>query len=187
MSRVVEYLCMNDVCRQKPGTRWRDRFTPCDQSTPPGLLMVGDYLHASCSDAIYGEVVGLGTDGNGAPCVDLRIFDADDVLSWHDAEDERGRLGPLGSNREWPDFTGLATIELPVGVTIVLRGLHYKSAGDYDGEPGEYRWGKEPDSSNATHGDEATHVSTGKHVNVLTPGDGCYRCTKYFSVARRPG
>ena len=22
MSRVVEYLCMNDVCRQKPGTRW---------------------------------------------------------------------------------------------------------------------------------------------------------------------
>ena len=34
-------------------------------------------------------------------------------------------------------------------------------------------------------GDLATHTSTGQRVVVLTPGRGCYRCTKLFSVARR--
>lgn len=149
------------------------------------LLRVGDYLHASCSDAIYGEVIGLGPDENGHPSVDLRIFDADDLLSWPQAADDDGRIGGLGSNKEWPEFTGCASLELPPGVTIILRGLHHKRAGS-DEKPGLYRWGKHPDSSNATHGDEATHVSTGKMVVVLTPGDGCFRCTKLFSVARRP-
>jgi hypothetical protein len=116
--------------------------------------------------------------------VHLRIFEADDILSWPDAEDEKGQLGCMGSNKEWPEFAGLAEIELPPGVTIVLRGLHYKHTGP-DDAPGEYRWGKRADSGDATHGDEATHTSTGQMVVILTPGDGCYRCTKLFSVARR--
>lgn len=157
------------------------RAVTATASTPPGLLMVGDYLHASCSDAIYGEVVGLGTDANGAPCVDLRIFDADDILSWPAAEDEKGQLG----NQAWPAFTGLATVDLPPGVTIVLRHLHYK-ASKVEQEPERYRWGKAEAGNSATHGDAATHVSTGRNVEVLTPGNGCFRCTKFFSVARRP-
>ena len=150
------------------------------------LLAIGDYLHASCSDAIYGEVIGLGKDENGAPCVDLRIFDPNDILSWPDAEDDDGQLGAMGTNKEWPEFTGCASIELPSGVAIILRGLHYKAVDSSLGsKPGEYRWGKQPDSSKATHGPEATHASTGRLVVILTPGDGCYRCTKLFSVARR--
>jgi hypothetical protein len=162
----------------------RNLFTPCEQSTPPGLLEVGDWLYASCSACIYGEVVGLATDANGAACVHLRIFESDDILSWPDAEDDEGRLGVMGKNDRWPAFAGLADIELPAGVHIVLRGLHYKAAPTFDAKPGEYRYGKRADSADATFGEDGSHLTTGKHVEVLTPGSGCYRCTKYFSVAR---
>lgn len=139
-------------------------------TTERTLLQPGDYLHASCSDAIYGEILRVYKDEqaghDGADVVDLRVFDVEDLIDW--PEDVYGRA------------------ELPPGVYVTLIGVPYEHV-DGDQEPGMYRWGKKSETcNNATHGEAGTHVSTGARVVLKTPGDGCYRCTQLFSVARKP-
>lgn len=71
---------------------------------------IGQWLYASCSDAYYGEVVGVGQDSNGAPTIDIRIEDPEDLI-W--CEDE-GFENPL------------TTIELLDGVRPILRDVQYR-------------------------------------------------------------
>jgi hypothetical protein len=124
------------------------------------MFRVGDRLHASCSDEDYGEVIAIGADDNAAPTVDLVMFDAQDLLGGSAEEDMQGGWSP-----------SLCELELPEGVRPILRAVQWKSEGN-DG----YTSDRDIDG----------YRSTGLVVELLTPGSGCYRCTKLFTIWRKP-
>lgn len=75
-------------------------------------------------------------------------------------------LVALGWDSEFPD--GYVRLELPEGVKPILRGLRWKIS-----------------SSDAYMFEKDGYVATGNLVVCNTPGNGCYRCTKLFSVMRK--
>lgn len=73
---------------------------------------VGQYLYASCSAEDYGKIIAIGKDGNGVNCIDIEVYNPDDLLSFND------------ENESSPALTH---IELPKGVRIILRNVQYKN------------------------------------------------------------
>lgn len=123
------------------------------------MIKVGDALYSSCKGDYYGEVIGVGFDGNNIPTIDIGVFDAGDLIAIGNTADEG-----------WPDYHGLMELELPEGVLPILRNVQYKLS--------EHRSGLEGMLN-------GTYTSTGIYVTCLTPGNGCFRCTKFFSVYRK--
>lgn len=105
---------------------------------------VGMWLYSSCSAEFYGEIIRVGTDGNGLPVIDIRVERASDIIDMNETRS--------AGVENWGYC--LTEIELPEGVKIVLRNVLWKPAG-------------------------------AGHVVCNTPGDLCYRCTKFFSLARK--
>lgn len=127
-------------------------------------IQIGDKLHASCSDCFYGTIVGLHKDGNNIDCIDIQVSEEciQDLINC-----ETGH--PPDNSTQWPDAHGLEVLELPPGVLPILRNIQYKLSdrgADYDFWRGEWR-------------------SVGTFITCNTPGNGCYRCTKLFSVMRK--
>lgn len=80
----------------------------------------GQYLHASCSDVDVYEIIGAGQDENGAPTIDVRVIDLDELFHFAHEDDAEGD----GSDEKW--FAPLTTAELPLGVHVILRGLQWR-------------------------------------------------------------
>lgn len=128
-----------------------------DSMNDNGIFEIGDTLHASCSNEFYGEIIGIGKDDNGIPTIDIIVNRANDIII-------------RGEDSDFPDDHGLMELELPEGVKPILRNLQYKTVEPYT----DFLF--ERDGYN----------STGARVVCATPGNGCYRCTKLFSVMRKP-
>ena len=47
---------------------------------------VGQYLSASCAATDYGQIVAVGEDDNGAPTIDIRLIDPQDLVTVDDDE-----------------------------------------------------------------------------------------------------
>ena len=120
---------------------------------------IGDRLHSSCADDFYGEVTRVGVDDNGAPIVDLLLF-PHGLESLIDFEEDK---------TNFPDFQHLTSLDISEGTPISLRDVQYKYVDDKDYDRDIYGY-----------------QSTTYRVLVHTPGHGCYRCTKLFSVFRKP-
>jgi len=58
----------------------------------------------------------------------------------------------------------LTRLELPEGTKVILRDVQWKPAGAYEGWDEAKSW-----------------VTT---ITCFTPGNGCYRCTKLFSLSK---
>lgn len=159
-------VIMNPKDAESMGVKVEKREPQHEDQRKPCPFQVGDMLYASCAGAFYGEVVGIGEDANGIPTVDLKVFDSQDLIDFPWAEDENE---PGNISKSWPDFHGLTRLELPEGVTPILRDVQWKRIHDQDSS------GYQCDG----------HVDTGTTVECVTPGNGCYRCTKYFSVYRK--
>jgi hypothetical protein len=88
---------------------------------------VGQWLFASCSAQDYGEIVGVGQDGNGTPTVDIRLEDSQDLI-WFGEDDldhwtpEKGGFG----------YHVLTRLEVSPGATLILRGVQYRETNDDD-------------------------------------------------------
>lgn len=80
----------------------------------------GQYLHASCSDEDVYEIIGSGEDDNGAPTLDVRVIDLNEILHFRD---DNGRKGASAEDR-WDH--PLTRAELPEGVHVVLRGVQWR-------------------------------------------------------------
>jgi hypothetical protein len=121
------------------------------------LPEVGDKLFASCSAAFYGEVVGVGHDANKIRTIDIKVFEYQELIVQSESS-------------EFPDFHGLTRLELPEGVYPILRHVQYKM-------------GKRPEADPRLDRDDYKH--TGQSIQCHTPGDGCFRCQKLFSIYRK--
>lgn len=60
----------------------------------------GQYLHASCSDEDVYEIIGSGEDDNGAPTLDVRVIDLNEILHFRVARDDSGLRGRGPGQRE---------------------------------------------------------------------------------------
>lgn len=80
---------------------------------------VGQWLHASCSDEYYGQIVAVGTDENDTPTIDIRLEDPDDLA------------GVDGEREGWQ--MSLTTIEVPEGVKLILRNVQWKATDSANG------------------------------------------------------
>ncbi len=119
-------------------------------------LRVGDALHASCSDQIYGRIVAMNDDGS----VDLDVDDLEDLLASVESDD---------ISKYHPTEIRLTAAQRGLGPYRVTHVRISKlEVGGWTGEPREGL------------------AFTGAHVTLDTPGDGCFRCTKLFSVLRKP-
>jgi len=78
----------------------------------------GQYLYASCSDSDYGQIVAVGEDANGAPTIDIRLIDPQDLVTC----DDHGTNG-------WRD--PLTTLE--VTGDLVLRGVQWRPGEGHKG------------------------------------------------------
>lgn len=101
---------------------------------------IGQWLYASCSAVDYGEIVAVGIDDNGVSTIDIRVEDPQELIHF---DEEFGGPG-FGRN-------ALTTLEIPAGVSLILRGLQYREVGE-------------------------------DLIECHTPGSGCYRCTKLFTL-----
>ena len=80
----------------------------------------GQYLHASCSDADVYKVIGSGLDENGAPTIDVRVLDLNEILHFEHDND-----ASPGDKDKW--VAPLTNAELPEGVHVILRGMQWRS------------------------------------------------------------
>ena len=80
----------------------------------------GHFLHASCSAEDVYEIIGAGADANGAPTIDVRVIDVNEIIHYEHDNDAKGD----GSDEKW--FAPLTTAELPAGVHLILRGLQWR-------------------------------------------------------------
>ena len=86
---------------------------------------VGQWLHASCSDEDYGQIVAVGEDDNGIQTIDIRISNPQDLVTCDD--------------KEWED--PLTTLEVSPGATLILRHVQWHP-GSGEPESGEPESGK---------------------------------------------
>lgn len=101
----------------------------------------GQYLFSSCAGDDYGQITKVGEDGNGAPTIDIELYNITDAL-WIDEED--------------PDFPfPLTTVALMPEADVYLLNVQYKMLDD-------------------------------KTIHCHTPGNGCFRCTKLFTLNDEP-
>lgn len=106
-------------------------------------------LYASCSAEFVYEVIGYGADANDALTLDLRVMCLNDVVHF-------GHDDTQGSATE-PDFRNpLTRLELPDGVSLVMRDVQYRQVGE--GFGGVAR------------------------IVVNGPEGGCHRCCYLFGV-----
>jgi len=129
-------------------------------------IKTGDMLYSTCAGEFYGEIIGIGKDANDVPTIDICVNDANDLIVKDTGDDDDGPE----EAKEWPDFHGLTTLELPEGVKAILRHVQYKLRGSFDVD-GSY--------------EHEGHRATGLTIECLTPGDGCYRCNSYFWIYRK--
>lgn len=80
------------------------------QNTPK----IGQYLYATCADEDYGKILAVGKDENGVDCIDIEVFDPNNLLSFND-------------NKENPT-NPLTRLEISEGAKIILRDLQYKNS-----------------------------------------------------------
>ena len=113
---------------------------------------VGQWLYATCSAEFYGEIVAVGHDANGQPTVDIRLEHPDDIIDCESVE-----LGETAGPDEWEN--PLTRLDVPEGVKLILRDVLWRARG-----------------VNGSRGDER------ETLECNTPGNNCYRCTKYFWV-----
>ena len=85
---------------------------------------VGHWLYASCSASDYGQIVAVGEDDNGAPTIDIRLSDPQDLVTC----DENGTNG-------WSD--ALTTLEIAgkmvLDVSLILRNVQWRPGTGDDG------------------------------------------------------
>ena len=124
--------------------------------TPAPLLKLGDWLHASCSDHVYGEVTLVGEDAE-------TLIDTDDDA----ASDDR--------------WGNPSMLQLEVSGDVFLRFVQYRKIGE-SSPAGKFRYGRSPNGRTMHDG---PYITTGDWVYMRTPGNGCYRCAKLFAVARK--
>ncbi|OAI39601.1 hypothetical protein AYO40_01165 [Planctomycetaceae bacterium SCGC AG-212-D15] len=135
-------------------------------------LKAGQWLHASCSDEWYGPILRVGKDANNQDVIDIRL-PLNDFLTY----DHFGRHGELQDDGK-PGASPLTRVgddrnELAVAADFLEeRGFVAAAAAlrdevlftDLMWKPVKLEWTDDP------------------YINLNPPGDGCYRCTQFFSV-----
>lgn len=82
----------------------------------------GQFLYASCAGENIYEVLKSYKDDNGAPVLDVRVLDLNEVVSFGDGNGVEDI-----AKGKW-DANPLTRIELPPGTTVIFRGLLWRAA-----------------------------------------------------------
>jgi hypothetical protein len=113
---------------------------------------VGQYLYASCSDSDYGQIVAVGEDANGAPTIDIRLSDPQDLVTC-DGNGVNGWSDPLTTLEIVGDLVVETWVKPVIQCALILRNVQWRPGEGSDG-----------------------------FIICNTPGSECFRCTKLFQL-----
>lgn len=136
------------------------------ESVEFSFLRSGMVLHASCSDEDYGTIMAVNPAiGNQTvDSVTLLINDPDDLVSHTDVCSDDPRMWVSMPESPYMD-SGKWLFVWPPGTKVLVRGVPVVRVTKRDVSKYERELGISP-----------------YNIELDTPGNGCYRCTKYFSI-----
>lgn len=85
----------------------------------------GDYLYASCAGEDYGQILAVGQDSNGAPTLDIEVYQPHDLIDFVDDD---------------LNNTVLTELELPPNTKVILRHVQWRPAGGFEGWTEDEPW-----------------------------------------------